>query len=206
MLEEGATPWQIDAALYAFGFPMGPFAMADLAGLDVGWRNRRSRLDRLTPRERRCDILDRICELGRLGQKTGAGFYRYDEKRSAQPDPLVEELIARHARERGTVRREISDGEIVERCVFAMINEGARILEEGIVARASDVDVVWLHGYGFPAYRGGPMFHADQLGLGHVLERILAYRERVGREYWEPAPLLQALAGDGKGFYGRASP
>jgi 3-hydroxyacyl-CoA dehydrogenase len=201
MLEEGATPQQIDRVLYDFGFPMGPFAMSDLAGLDVGWRNRKSRLDRLTPRERACDLLDQVCTLGRLGQKTGAGFYRYDEKRNAQPDPVIEELIIRHSHARGLIRRELSDHEILERCLFAMINEGARILDEGIVARPVDIDVVWMNGYGFPAYRGGPMFHADQIGLPKVLEGILKYRGQVGREYWEPAPLLEQLAREGKGFY-----
>lgn len=202
MLEEGATPWQIDRALYEFGFPMGPFAMGDLAGLDVGWRNRRSRIDRLTPREVACDILDQLCELGRLGQKTGAGFYRYDVKRNAMPDPAVEELVVRHSRERGIERRAISDQEIVERCVYAMVDEGARILEEGVVSRPLDIDVVWMNGYGFPAYRGGPMFHADQIGLAEVHAAILRYRERLGAEYWEPARLLERLAHEGVGFYG----
>lgn len=202
MLEEGATPWQIDRALYEFGFPMGPFAMGDLAGLDVGWRNRRSRIDRLTPREVACNILDKLCELGRLGQKTGAGFYRYDEKRNAMPDPAVEELVVRHSRERGIERRAIPDQEIVERCLYAMINEGARILEEGVVSRPLDIDVVWMNGYGFPTYRGGPMSHADQVGLATVHQALLMYRDRFGSEYWEPAPLLARLAREGAGFYG----
>ena len=203
MLEEGATPWQIDKVLYDFGLPMGPFAMSDLAGLDVGWRNRKSRIDRLTARERACNLLDKICEQGRYGQKTGAGFYRYDEKRNAQPDPAIEELIVAHSRERGIQRRSISDQEILERCVYSMINEGARILEEGIASRPLDIDVVWMNGYGFPAYRGGPMFWADQVGLGKVHEAMLKYRDQVGREYWEPAPLLTRLAKESKGFYGR---
>ncbi len=202
MIEEGATPWQIDRALFDFGFPMGPFAMGDLAGLDIGWRNRRSRLDRLTPREVSCNILDKLCEAGRLGQKTGAGFYRYDEKRAPQPDPLVEELVVSHSRERGIERRSISDQEIVERCLYAMINEGARILEDGVVSRPLDIDVVWMNGYGFPAYRGGPIFYADQLGLATVRGAILRYREWLGPEYWEPAPLLEKLVRDGVGFYG----
>ena len=203
MLEEGATPQQIDKALFDFGFPMGPFAMSDLAGLDIGWRNRKSRLDRLSPREQACNLLDKICELGRLGQKTGAGFYRYDEKRNAQPDPLIEELIVKHSRERGLERRTLSDQEIVERCLFSMVNEGARILEEGVVARPLDIDVVWMNGYGFPAYRGGPMFHADQLGLKTVHAAILRYREEVGAEYWTAGAAAREARPRGQGLLRR---
>jgi 3-hydroxyacyl-CoA dehydrogenase len=202
MLEEGASPQQIDKVLYDFGFPMGPFAMSDLAGLDVGWRNRKAKLDKLTPREQACNILDKVCELGRYGQKTGAGFYQYDEKRTATPDPVIEELIVGHSKERGLSRRAISDQEILERCLYAMINEGAKILEEGIAARPLDIDVIWIYGYGFPVYCGGPMFYADQIGLGKVYEAILKYQEQVGAEYWKPAPLLEKLAKEGKGFYG----
>jgi 3-hydroxyacyl-CoA dehydrogenase len=201
LLEEGALPWQIDKVLYDFGFPMGHFAMADLAGLDVGWRNRKSRLDRLTLRERECDILDRICELGRYGQKTGAGFYRYDEKRNASPDPLVEELIVEHSKRRGIARRAISDQEILERTLYVMVNEGAKILEEGVAARPHDIDIVWIYGYGFPVYRGGPMFWADEVGLPQIATAIERYRAQVGAEYWTPAPLLARLASEGKGFY-----
>ena len=202
MLEEGALPQQIDRVLYEFGFPMGPFAVGDLAGLDVGWRNRQAHLDRLTPRERANDILDKICALGRHGQKTGAGFYKYDDKRNPTPDPLIEELIVNHSKERGIARRPIGEQEILERSLYSMINEGARILEEGIAARPLDIDIVWIYGYGFPVYRGGPMFHADQIGLKTIYDAILKYRAQVGAEYWEPAPLLEKLAQEGKGFYG----
>jgi len=203
LLEEGALPWQVDKVLYDFGFPMGNFAMSDLAGLDVGWRNRKSKLDRLTPRERECDILDRICEMGRYGQKTGTGFYRYDEKRNPSPDPLIEKLIVEHSQRRGIARREIADREILERCMYVMVNEGAKILEEGVAARPHDVDIVWIYGYGFPLYRGGPMFWADEVGLPKVLEGILHYRESVGAQYWEPAPLIERYVKEGRGFYKR---
>ena len=201
MLEEGALPQQIDKVLFDFGFPMGPFAVGDLAGLDVGWRNRKSRLDRLSPREKSNNILDKICEMGRYGQKTGAGYYKYDDKRKSSPDPLIEELIVKHSKERGITRRQISDQEIIERALYSMINEGARILEEGIVARPLDIDIVWIYGYGFPVYRGGPMFYADQIGLKTIYDAILKYQKQVGAEYWTPAPLLEKLAKEGKGFY-----
>jgi 3-hydroxyacyl-CoA dehydrogenase len=202
MLEEGATPWQIDKVLYEFGFPMGPYSLSDLAGIDVAWANRKSRLERLTPRERACNILEKIANLKRYGQKTGAGYYRYDEKRNATPDPEIEQLIVQHSAERGITRRTFTDQEILERCLFAMINEGAVLLEEGIASRPEDIDVIWVHGCGFPAYRGGPMFHADQLGLDRVLAGILRFRDQVGAEYFTPAPLLERLARQAKGFYG----
>ena len=201
MLEEGALPQQIDKVLYDFGFSMGPFAVGDLAGLDVGWRNRKSRLDRLTPREKANNILDKICELGRYGQKTGAGYYKYDDKRNPSPDPLIEELIVDHSKERGIARRRIGDQEILERALYSMVNEGARILEEKIVARPLDIDIVWIYGYGFPVYRGGPMFYADQIGLKTVYDAVLKYQKQVGAEYWTPAPLLERLVKEGKGFY-----
>ncbi len=201
MLEEGALPQQIDKVLYDFGLPMGPFAMSDMAGLDIGWRNRKAKMDKLTPRERECNILDKICEMGRYGQKTGAGFYQYDDKRKATSDPEIEKLIVKHSEERGIARREISDQEILERCLYAMINEGAKILDEGIAARPSDIDVIWINGYGFPIYRGGPMFYADQVGLKTVYEKILEFQDRYGAEYWKPAALLEKLAKEGKGFY-----
>jgi 3-hydroxyacyl-CoA dehydrogenase len=203
MLEEGALPQQIDKMLYDFGFPMGPFAMGDLAGLDVGWRNRKSRLADLTPREKANTILDKICELGRFGQKTGAGFYKYDDKRNAAPDPLIEELIINQSKERGFTRRAISDQEILERSLYSMINEGAKILEEGIVARPHDIDIVWIYGYGFPVYRGGPMYYADQIGLKVIYDAVLKYQQQLGEEYWKPAPLLERLAREGKGFYNK---
>jgi 3-hydroxyacyl-CoA dehydrogenase len=203
MLEEGALPWQIDRVLYDFGFPMGPYAMGDMAGLDIGWRNRKAKFETLTEREKKNTILDKICEMGRYGQKTGSGFYQYDEKRNATPDPMIEELIINHAKEVGITRRTITDQEIIERAIYSMINEGAKILEEGIATRPLDIDVVWIYGYGFPVYRGGPMFYADTIGLGKVYDTILKYGDLVGAEYWTPSPLLEKLAKEGKGFYSK---
>lgn len=203
MLEEGALPQQIDKVIYSFGFPMGPYAMGDMAGLDIGWRNRKAKFDTLSPREKANNILDKICELGRYGQKTGAGFYKYDDKRNATTDPVIEELIIKHSREVGITRRVITDQEIIERAIYSMINEGAKILEEGIAARPLDIDIVWIYGYGFPVYRGGPMFYADQVGLKKIYEAILKYKDIVGAQYWEPSPLLAKLAKEGKGFYSK---
>ncbi len=203
MLEEGALPWQIDRVIYNFGFPMGPYQMGDMAGLDIGWRNRKAKFQTLTEREKKNTILDKICEMGHFGQKTGSGFYKYDEKRNATPDPMIEELIINHSKDVGITRRTITDQEIVERAIYSMINEGAKILEEGIAARPLDIDVVWLYGYGFPVYLGGPMFYADTIGLGKVYDAILKYRDLVGAEYWTPSPLLEKLAKAGKGFYSK---
>lgn len=203
MLEEGALPWQIDKVIYDFGFPMGPYAVSDMAGLDIGWRNRKAKFNQLTPREKANNILDKICEMGRLGQKTGAGFYKYDEKRNSTPDPIIEELIIKHSKEVGITRRAISEQEIIERAVYSMINEGAKILEEGIVARPLDIDVVWIYGYGFPVYLGGPMFYADTVGVKKVYDAIMKYKDLVGAEYWKPAPLLEKLAKEGNGFYSK---
>ena len=203
MLEEGALPWQIDKVIYNFGFPMGPYQMGDMAGLDVGWRNRKAKFNSLTVREQKNTILDKICEMGRFGQKTGSGFYKYDEKRNATPDPMIEELIINHSKEVGITRRIITDQEIVERAIYAMINEGAKILEEGIAARPLDIDVVWLYGYGFPVYLGGPMFYADTVGVKKVYDAILKYKDLVGAEYWTPSPLIEKLAKEGKGFYSK---
>jgi 3-hydroxyacyl-CoA dehydrogenase len=172
-------------------------------GLDIGWRNRKAKFDRLTPREQANTILDEICGMGRYGQKTGAGFYKYDDKRNATPDPLIEELIVKHSEEVGIKRRVLDDQEIIERAIYSMINEGAKILEEGIAARPLDIDVVWIYGYRFPVYRGGPMFYADEVGLKKIYEAILKYRDMLGAEYWEPSPLLAGLAREGKGFYSR---
>ncbi|HNC22287.1 3-hydroxyacyl-CoA dehydrogenase family protein, partial [Accumulibacter sp.] len=150
------------------------------------------------------DLLDQVCQLGRLGQKTGAGWYRYESgKRTPLPDAAIEELIVEHSRARGIERRTIDDQEIVERCLFSMINEGAKILAEGVAARPVDVDIVWLNGYGFPPWRGGPLFYADQLGLGRVLATIENYCERFGPDFWTPAPLLQELVASGRTFYPR---
>ncbi len=205
LLEEGALPGQVDRALVEFGFPMGPFAMADLAGLDIGWRNRKSRAHLRKPGVRDCDLLDQVCELGRFGQKTGAGWYRYETgERQPLADAAIEQLIVEHSRRRGIERRAIGEQEIVERCLYSMINEGARILDEGVAARVVDIDMVWLHGFGFPAWRGGPMFYAQQTGLPAVLRAIDMYRERLGAEFWSPAVLLRRLVAEGKGFYAAA--
>ena len=202
LLEEGALPEQVDRALYEFGFPMGPFAVGDLSGLDIGWRNRKARAHLRKPGIRDSNLLDKVCEMGRLGQKTGAGWYRYEKgSRSPIPDPVIEQLIVEHSLQAGIERRVIGDQEIVERCLYSMINEGAKILAEGVAARPLDVDMVWLHGYGFPAHRGGPMFYADQIGLDRVLEQIRLFRKRLGADFWTPAPLLEELASAGRGFY-----
>jgi 3-hydroxyacyl-CoA dehydrogenase len=202
LLEEGALPQQVDRVLVEFGFPLGPFAVGDLAGLDIGWRNRKARAHLRAPGARDCDLLDQVCELGRFGQKSGAGWYRYAAgQRQGQPDPLIEELIVEHSRRRGIERRVIDDAEILERCLYSMINEGAKILEQGVAARPVDIDMVWLHGYGFPAWRGGPMFHAQQVGLPAILNAIEHWRERIGAEFWTPALLLQRMVEEGRGFY-----
>jgi 3-hydroxyacyl-CoA dehydrogenase len=202
LLEEGALPQQVDRALTEFGFPMGPLAVGDLAGLDIAWRNRKARAALRRPGVRDCTLLDKLCEAGRLGQKTGAGWYRYEAgSRAPLPDPAVEALILAHSREQGFARRDIGDEEIVERCVVSMINEGAKILAEGVAARPVDIDMVWLHGYGFPRWRGGPMFHADQVGLDRILATVQRYRDRFGPDFWTPAPLLEELARSGGRFY-----
>jgi 3-hydroxyacyl-CoA dehydrogenase len=200
LLEEGATPAQVDQAFTEFGFPMGPFAVGDLSGLDIGWRNRQATLAKLTAREQRCTILDQMVASGRLGQKTGSGFYQYDEQRRATPDAEVVALIEQHSRDVGISRRVISSDEIIERCLLAMVDEAARILDEGIARCASDIDVVWLHGYGFPRHRGGPMHYADQLGLGAVRAAMLRYQTQQGSEYWSVAPLLEQLVQSGGTF------
>jgi 3-hydroxyacyl-CoA dehydrogenase len=202
MLEEGALPQQIDAALVDFGFAMGPLAVGDLAGLDIGWRNAQLRRQLRELGGHDCDLLDQLVAANRLGQKTGAGWYRYDAgSRRALPDPAVEAMLIEHARARGIVRRAFQPAEIIERCLLGMINEAASILDEGVVARASDIDVVWLTGYGFPRFRGGPLYYADRLGLARVVERIEALRDRFGAAYWTPAPALKRLAATGRGFY-----
>ena len=201
LVEEGAKPEQVDKVLYDFGFPMGPFAMSDMAGLDVGYkvREERRKAGKVEPRESRW--IDQIVEQGRHGQKTGAGIYRYEDGRTPLPDPEIEQLIERCAREAGIERRDIGDQEILERCLYPMINEGAKILEEGIAARPLDIDIIWINGYGFPAYRGGPMFWADQIGLKNIVAAYRRYAEQFGAHYWTPAPLLEKLASEGRGFY-----
>jgi 3-hydroxyacyl-CoA dehydrogenase len=201
LVEEGATIEAVDKALYNFGMAMGPMATGDLAGLDVGWRIRKEYRHLEKPGVRQPFAEDRLCELGRYGQKTGAGWYKYDENRRAIPDPEVDDLVRKWASEAGITPRKISPEEIVERCIYALGNEGARILEEGIALRAVDIDIIYLNGYGFPAYRGGPMWYADTVGLDKVYERIAEFHRQHG-ELWEPAPLLKRLAEEGKTFAG----
>jgi 3-hydroxyacyl-CoA dehydrogenase len=198
LLEEGATPWQIDKALQAFGFPMGVFLMRDLAGLDVSWRVRQYRARFRDPNERYSPVADRICELGRFGQKTGRGYYRY-EGRNAVPDPEIEALIERVSADLGIERKPIRDDEIVTRILSAMVNEGAFILGEGVARRASDIDVVYVHGYGFPKYRGGPMFWAESEGLAKVYNTVQGFHAKFGN-LWRPAPALADLASSGSGW------
>ena len=199
LLEEGATVEEVDNALCEFGMAMGPLAVGDLAGLDVGWRIRKEYRHLEKPGIRQPFAGDRLCEMGRYGQKTGAGWYKYDENRRAIPDPEVAELVKKWAAEAGIVQRKISREEIVDRCIYALVNEGARILEEGYALRAVDIDIIYLNGYGFPAYRGGPMWYADTAGLKNVYARILEFHREHG-ELWEPAPLLKQLAEQGKTF------
>ncbi|HKV24379.1 MAG TPA: 3-hydroxyacyl-CoA dehydrogenase NAD-binding domain-containing protein [Candidatus Acidoferrum sp.] len=199
LLEEGASVEAVDSALYEFGMAMGPLAVGDLAGLDVGWRIRKEYRHLEKAGVRQAFAGDKICEMGRYGQKTGAGWYKYDENRRAIADPEVAELVRKWAAEAGIRQRTISKEEILDRCVYALVNEGARILEEGIALRAVDIDIIYLNGYGFPAYRGGPMWYADTVGLASVCKRIEEFHEQHG-ELWEPAPLLKRLAKEGKKF------
>ncbi len=199
LLEEGATVEAVDSALYDFGMAMGPLAVGDLAGLDVGWRIRKEYRHLEKPGVRQAFAGDHLCEMGRYGQKTGAGWYKYDENRRAIPDPGVTALVKKWAAEAGIPQRQISREEIVDRCLYALVNEGARILEEGYALRAGDIDIIYINGYGFPAYRGGPMLYADSVGLKKVHERILEFHGQHG-ELWEPAPLLKQLAEQGKTF------
>ncbi|MDZ4365913.1 MAG: 3-hydroxyacyl-CoA dehydrogenase NAD-binding domain-containing protein [Afipia sp.] len=193
-LFEGALPQQVDAVVTKFGIPMGPFAMGDLAGLDIGWRSRQDR-------GIKSEIADAICEAGRFGQKTGKGYYKYEAgSRSPLPDPEIDKLIEETTAKLGLKRRQISDDEILERMMYPMINEGARILEEKIAARPSDIDVVWLYGYGWPIYRGGPMFYADSVGLKHIADRLSFYAKQTNDPSLEPTPLLKRLADEGKTF------
>ena len=197
LLEEGALPHQVDRALEQWGMAMGPFRMSDLAGNDVGWYIRKRRYVE-KPDVKYSRIADRLCELGRFGQKTGAGWYRYEPgNRDAIPDPTVEEMITRYSAEIGVQRRRVPEEEIVERCIFALVNEGARILEDGIALRASDIDVVYLAGYGFPRFRGGPMLYADTLGLPNVVRAMRRFAAKPSGDpgFWRPAPLLERLPG-----------
>ena len=188
LILEGAMPWDVDRVIYDFGFPMGPFAMSDLAGLDIGWSKETSKSS---------TIREILCEMDRRGQKSGAGFYDYDESRNAKPSPVVEKIILDFAAKKGINRRTISDEEILERCVYPMINEGAKILEEGKAQRASDIDIVWINGYGWPVYRGGPMFYADLVGPEKVLAKMKNFEATMGEDF-KPAPLLEKVVAEKK--------
>jgi len=201
LVEEGASPESVDQALYDFGMALGPLATGDLAGLDVGWWIRKEYRHLEKPGVRQPLVGDRLCELGRFGQKTGAGWYRYDENRRAIPDSEVNQLVRQWAIEAGIPQRNISPQEIVDRCIFSLVNEGARILEEGIALRAVDVDIIYVNGYGFPAYRGGPMWYADTVGVKNVYKRICQFHQEFG-ELWQPAPLLARLAAEDGTFAG----
>ena len=201
LVEEGAAPEQVDKAIYDFGFPMGPFQMSDLAGLDVGYLVRKERKARAPTNLHYANtVADRLYELGRYGQKTGKGWYLYDAERNRSADPAVAALIERVAKEQGRARRAIGADEIVERCMYALVNEGAKLLAEGIAARPLDIDMIWIFGYGFPRYRGGPMFWADEVGLPKVLARLEHYWQSADRDWLEPAPLLRKLVKDGTSF------
>lgn len=188
MLLEGALPWEIDKVLYDFGMPMGPFAMADLAGLDLGWNKETSKSS---------TIREVLCEMDRRGQKTGAGYYDYDEQRNPRPSPVSEKVIRDFIQKTGATTRKISEQEILERCIYPMINEGAKILEERIAIRASDIDIVWINGYGWPAYRGGPMYYADTVGIVNVVRSLEEHAPKLGKDF-VLSPLLKKLAAEGK--------
>jgi 3-hydroxyacyl-CoA dehydrogenase len=190
MILEGAMPWDVDRVLYEFGFPMGPFAMGDLAGLDIGWIKEKSKGETLR---------DRLCELDRRGQKNGKGYYDYDENRNAKPSPVTEDIIKDLVKENGRNPRRIPDEEILERSIYPMINEGAKILDEKKAIRASDIDIVWINGYGWPVYRGGPMFYGDQIGLDKVLAKMKEFQATMG-DVFKPAPLLEKLVAENKKF------
>ncbi len=183
LILEGALPWDIDDALFEFGFPMGPFAMSDLAGLDIGWNKENSRGE---------TIREKLCENDRFGQKSGKGFYIYDENRKKSPDPEVEELIISFAQEKQIKRRSISKEEIIERCLYPMINEGFKILEEGMAIRASDIDIIWINGYGWPVYEGGPMFYGNLIGFEKILEWLKKMEEEYGNDF-TPSPYLEKV-------------
>lgn len=199
LLEEGASPSQVDKAITDFGMPMGPFAVKDLAGLDIGYRNRKAFAHLRDPKKRTSSVDDRLNEMGRLGQKSGSGYYRYEAgSRTPVPDPVVDQVIAEAAKAAGIARRNIGAEEMVARCLYPLVNEGARVLEDGMALRASDIDLVWINGYAFPAWRGGPMHWADTTGLKTIVDRIKTFAK--SHDYWEPAPLLERLAREGKTF------
>jgi 3-hydroxyacyl-CoA dehydrogenase len=188
LAEEGVSPARVDAVAKKFGFPMGPFAMSDLSGVDVGWRILKERPDMAKSRS---NVLNRLVEMNRLGQKTGAGYFKYDKNvgkgREPIPDPVVEALFAEEGKKAGIKPREVSDSEILERLVYALINRGAFLLEESVAIRPGDIDIVYIYGYGFPPHRGGPMWYADEVGVKNVYDKVVAFG-------WEPAPLLKKLA------------
>jgi 3-hydroxyacyl-CoA dehydrogenase len=198
---QGATPYQVDNVMLKFGMPMGPFQMNDLVGLDLGWRARK--LGGVKPEDVpiTARVADKLCEMERFGQKTSRGFYIYPEgSRAGQADPEVVEIVEQTSAELGITRREISDEEVLKRCLYPMINEGARILADGIAIRPCDIDIVYINGYGFPEVTGGPMFYADQIGLDNILADIKKFDQEYGGEAWKPAPLLEKLVAEGKGF------
>ena len=201
LIDAGATPQAVDSALQGFGLAMGPFRMGDLAGLDIGWATRKRRAAE-SGQAMKPGVADRLCEAGRFGQKTGSGWYRYEAgKRDPIPDPVTDDIIAAHRLALGLTPRKVSAEEVVQRCIFALVNEGARILAEGIASRASDIDVVYLNGYGFPQHRGGPMRYADEVGLANVLRELRRFAAEPGADAsWQPAPLLVELAESGKSF------
>ena len=207
LLEEGASVSQIDNAIIDFGYPVGPFGMQDIAGIDVGWRIRQhlKSMGQTRAEGPQSAVPDRLYEMGRFGQKTGAGWYRYEPgSRTRIPDPIVEDIAADEAATRGITRHAIADDDIIARIMTALANEGAQVLADGYAIRASDIDVVYAHGFGFPRHRGGPMFYADTVGLRTVLARVNAYRQQFG-DYWQPSSLLQKLAREGRGFHGDAA-
>jgi len=199
LVEEGALPQDVDRVIETFGFRMGPFRVYDLAGLDISWAIEKRRAETRPAEERFSPLLGRICDLGRCGQKTGAGWYKYEDGRTAVPDPLIETMLTERSAEMGINRRDISDEEILQRCIYSLINEGAKILEEDLAIRASDIDVIWQHGYGFPRWRGGPMFYADTVGLAEVVKTLDHFHAEWG-DKWEPAALLRQLADSGSSF------
>jgi len=190
LILEGAMPWDVDRVLYDFGLPMGPFAMSDLAGLDIGWDPAKTSSS---------TVREVLCEMDRRGQKNGKGFYDYDESRNASPSPVVEQVIRDFAEKRQIQRRTITDQEILERCLYPMVNEGAKILEEGKAIRASDIDIVWINGYGWPVYRGGPMFWGELVGLDKILAKMKQFHAELGDDF-KPSALLERLVAEGKGF------
>jgi 3-hydroxyacyl-CoA dehydrogenase len=204
LLEEGASVEQIDRVLTEFGLPVGPFGMQDIAGIDVGARIRQylASIGKSRAEGPQSAVPDRLYEMGRYGQKTGAGWYKYDApgSRNRTPDPLVEQIAAEEAKKRGVTRRVVADEEIVARITTALANEGARVLDDGFATRAGDIDIIYAYGFGFPRHTGGPMFYAETIGLDKVLARVKEYRARFG-DYWEPAPLLERLVAEGRGFY-----